>query len=158
MAIPIGEESGEVASLPGGAVLHSAPKGAKTIQGYHFQPGLGSGSGELAGRNKTGYHGVIQADTYVEGALEGAAGGNSKGKVVGGPGFEIGGPVGDRKIVRRRLPEYPEWAEEKGISALVKIYFTVNPDGSIRSLGGFMAITSAVPDQRQIRFGMRLSF
>jgi hypothetical protein len=35
---------------------------------------------------------------------------------------------------------------------------SLNPDGSIRSLGGFMAITSALPDQRQIRFGLRLSY
>src|SRR5262249_6265558 len=48
-------------------------------------------------------------------------------------GFELGGPVGDRKILRRKLPEYPDWAEEKGITAMVKIYFTVRPDGSIRT-------------------------
>jgi hypothetical protein len=35
---------------------------------------------------------------------------------------------------------------------------SLNPDGSIRSLGGFMAITSALPDQRQIRFGLRLNY
>jgi hypothetical protein len=34
----------------------------------------------------------------------------------------------------------------------------LNPDGSIQSLGGFMAITSAASDPRQIRFGLRLSF
>ena len=55
------------------------------------------------------------------------------GHVVTGKGFEIGGPVGDRKIIQRRLPEYPAWAEEKGIMAMVKIYFTVRPDGSLRS-------------------------
>ena len=51
---------------------------------------------------------------------------------VRGQGFEVGGPVGDRKILRRHLPEYPTWAEEKGISAIVKIFFTVKSDGSIR--------------------------
>jgi periplasmic protein TonB len=40
--------------------------------------------------------------------------------------------VGDRKILKRSLPEYPAWAEEKGVSAVVKIYFTVRPDGGIR--------------------------
>jgi len=39
----------------------------------------------------------------------------------------------DRKILARRLPEYPDWAEEKGISAVVQIFFTVRPDGSIRT-------------------------
>jgi len=132
VAIPVGEESGDQAVLPSAAVLHSAPTGAKTVPGFRFTPGLGTGSGELAGKNKGGYHGVIRDEAYVEGTLEGGTG-NGKGKVSAGPGFEIGGPVGDRKIVKRRLPEYPEWAEEKGISALVKIYFTVKPDGTIRT-------------------------
>jgi len=34
----------------------------------------------------------------------------------------------------------------------------LNPDGSVRSLGGFMAITSAADDQRQVRLGLRLEF
>jgi hypothetical protein len=34
----------------------------------------------------------------------------------------------------------------------------LNTSGGVQSLGGFMAITSAVADQRQIRFGLRLSF
>ena len=34
----------------------------------------------------------------------------------------------------------------------------LNASGGVQSLGGFMAITSAVADQRQIRFGLRLSF
>lgn len=136
VAIPIGEESGDIATLPSAPILHNAPKGLKANAGYRFTPGQGSGSGELVGKNKenyTGYHGAAYADTYVEGSLS-AASGNGKGRSsVAGQGFEIGGPVGDRKIMKRRLPEYPSWAEEKGISAMVKIYFTVKSDGSIRS-------------------------
>jgi TonB family protein len=135
VAIPVGEERGDIAALPSAPMIHEAPKGAKAIAGYRFSPGEGSGSGELAGHDKSspiGYHGVIKADTYVEGSIAGGSG-NGRGKVVAGKGFEIGGPVGDRKIIRRRLPEYPSWAEEKGITAMVKVYFTVKPDGSIRS-------------------------
>jgi hypothetical protein len=33
-----------------------------------------------------------------------------------------------------------------------------NPDGSINKLNGYTEITSALPDQRQLRFGLRLSF
>src|SRR5262249_30685787 len=110
-----------------------APKGKNTVAGYRFTPGNGSGSGELSGKNKsfTGYHGAVRADSYIEGSMSGG-GGNGKGKVITGQGFEIGGPVGDRKILKRKLPQYPEWAEEKGISAMVKIYFTVKADGTIR--------------------------
>ncbi len=136
VAIPVGEERGDIASLPSAPMIHDAPKGLKGVAGYRYTPGQGSGSGELVGRDKgsaLGYHGIIQADTYVEGSLNGASGNGKSGKVVAGKGFEIGGPVGDRKIAHRRLPEYPAWAEEKGISAMVKVYFTVRPDGSIRT-------------------------
>ncbi len=136
VAIPIGEERGEVASLPSAPMIHDAPKGSKAVAGFRFTPGQGSGSGELSGHDKgghIGYHGVARADTYIEGSLNGTNGnGKGGGKVVTGKGFEIGGPVGDRHITHRKLPEYPAWAEEKGISAMVKIYFTVKPDGSLR--------------------------
>ncbi len=35
---------------------------------------------------------------------------------------------------------------------------TFNPDGSLQSSGNFMSITSARPDERQFRFGLRISF
>src|SRR6185437_6155670 len=119
------------AVLPGAAVLHSAPKGIRTVSGYRYRPGAGTGSGELSGRDRGGYHGVIQSEEYTEGSLSGETG-DGRGKTVAGHGFEIGGPVGDRKILRRKLPEYPDWAEEKGITAVVKVYFTVKPDGTLR--------------------------
>ena len=134
MAIPVGQESGDTAVLPSAAVMHEAPKGRRTIQGFRFTPGSGTGSGELSGKNKGvyGYHGVVQADSYIEGSLSGGGGRGGHGKVIEGQGFELGGPVGDRKVMHRKLPEYPDWAEEKGISAMVKIYFTVQPDGTLR--------------------------
>jgi TonB family protein len=128
--IPVAEERGELAELPKAAVLREAPTGLKTRSGYRRDPGMGSGSGELAGKNKTGYHGAIRTNAYVEGEM---AGGGVVSKTASGKGFEIGGPIGDRKILSRRLPEYPAWAEEKGISASVQIFFTVKPDGTVRS-------------------------
>jgi outer membrane receptor protein involved in Fe transport len=35
---------------------------------------------------------------------------------------------------------------------------SLNPDGSVRSLGNFLSVTSALNDERQFRFGLRLSF
>jgi TonB family protein len=99
------------------------------MNGYRFKPGDGAGA-ELEGRAKVGYHGAIQADKYEEGQL---AASGAVSKKVSGQGFEITGTVGDRKVLSRSLPEYPRWAEEKGITATVQIYFTVRPDGSIRS-------------------------
>ena len=136
VAIPIGEERGEIASLPSAPIIPGAARGRKGVAGDRVSPGQGSGSGVLSGHDKSGHigsHGVIQSDEYVEGSLNGASGNGKGGKVVAGKGFEIGGPVGDRKITHRKLPEYPSWAEEKGISAMVKVYFTVKSDGSIRS-------------------------
>jgi TonB family protein len=136
VAVPIGEERGDIASLPNAPMIHDAPKGLKAVAGYRFSPGEGSGSGELSGHDKSGhigYYGAVKADTYIEGSLNGTSGNGKAGKVMAGKGFEIGGPVGDRKITHRKLPEYPAWAEEKGISAMVKVYFTVRPDGSIRT-------------------------
>ncbi len=131
VAIPIGQERGETPYLPAATMLKEAPKGIRTVQGYRSKPGDGSGSGDLVGKNKNGYFGVSKAPIMVEGEMSGASGKGSK--VVSGQGFEIGGPIGDRKILARRLPEYPDWAEEKGISAIVQIFFTVRPDGSIRT-------------------------
>jgi hypothetical protein len=34
----------------------------------------------------------------------------------------------------------------------------LNSSGGVQSLGGFMTITSAAADQRQMRFALRLSF
>lgn len=135
VAIPIGETAGDVASLPPAAIFHEAPKGAKAVQGYRFKPGEGSsaeGLGKDRGSSMGGYHGVAKADAYIEGSLNAASGGKGSGKVVTGQGFEMGGPVGDRKILKRKMPQYPSWAEEKGITAMVKIYFTVRPDGMLR--------------------------
>jgi len=35
---------------------------------------------------------------------------------------------------------------------------SLNPDGTLRASNGFFSISSARPDERQFRFGLRLSF
>jgi TonB family protein len=130
VAIPIGSESGETASIASAPQLHDLPAGRHT-SGSHYQAPLGDGVGELAGKNRKGYVGAIQVGVGEPSEEEVLAAGTGHGSSVG-KGVEIGGPVGDRKIMHRKVPEYPAWAEEKGISALVKIFFTVRADGSIR--------------------------
>jgi TonB family protein len=132
VAIPIGEERGDIASLPSAPMIHDAPKGRKAVPGYRFSPGEGAASelSDKGAKGLVGYHGMVKAETYTEGGITGSKG---KGPSRIGQGFELGGPVGDRKILHRKLPEYPDWAEEKGIVAVVRLYFTVKPDGSIRS-------------------------
>jgi len=127
VAIPVAEQHGDIPVLPA-SVLHNAPKGISQA-GYRYKPQ--DGVGELAGINKTGYHGVTKADRYTEGDLSATAA--STAKTIKGNGFEITGAIGDRKILSRAIPQYPAWAEEQGITASVQVYFTVRPDGSIRS-------------------------
>jgi TonB family protein len=130
--IPVGEESGDQAVVASAPQLHDAPKGLQHISNSGYQAPLGEGVGELAGKNRGGYRGTIQVTGVEASDEEIAAVSKGHGGAISGQGFEIGGPIGDRKILRRHVPEYPSWAEEKGISALVKIFFTVNADGSIR--------------------------
>ena len=130
VAIPVGEERGETASIASAPELHDAPRGIHHTSNSYQAP-LGEGVGELAGKNRSGYVGTIEVSGAMPSEEEVIAAGSAHGSAAG-KGVEIGGPIGDRKILRRHLPEYPAWAEEKGISAIVKIFFTVQADGTIR--------------------------
>jgi TonB family protein len=47
--------------------------------------------------------------------------------------FSITGPLRDRKILSRVLPEYPEWAQQKGATAVVALHLSVDPDGTVQT-------------------------
>lgn len=55
-----------------------------------------------------------------------------KGASGSGPKISITGPLSSRGIVAKYLPPYPEWAEKKGVSAVVQIRFWVTPDGKVK--------------------------
>lgn len=65
-----------------------------------------------------------------------------------GPGEDetmvISGPVSRRKVLNRVYPEYPAWAEEKGIEGEVHLKFWVRPDGKVESVE--IEKTSGYPD------------
>lgn len=48
------------------------------------------------------------------------------------PQVELVGPITKRKIVKKVLPTYPEWARRKGIFGSVSIKFWVRPDGGVK--------------------------
>jgi TonB family protein len=48
-------------------------------------------------------------------------------------GFDIAGPLNNRPIVHKIIPQYPAWAEEQGIIGSVRLYFTVTPEGAVRN-------------------------
>jgi hypothetical protein len=101
VAIPIGEERGEIASV-GSPTIHEAPHGKRHTSGFYPTPGTGDGLGELKGKNRTGYVASIQVGMPSEDEV--VAAGNQHGSSSAGSGVEIGGPVGDRKVLRRHLP------------------------------------------------------
>lgn len=129
--IPLADEQGDMVTVAPAPALHAAPGDGRHTLTTHDRPG--DFGGELAGRNRTGLHAHINLDTQGISDAILAADGGERGIRASGLGFEIGGPVGDRRILQKQLPEYPSWAEEKGISALVKIWFTVRPDGRINA-------------------------
>jgi len=47
--------------------------------------------------------------------------------------YSITGPLRDRKILRKILPEYPEWAQQKGATAVISLHLSVDPDGSVQT-------------------------
>lgn len=130
-SIPLGEERGDTAIVASAPMIHEAAVGVKPVSSYGYKPTVGADLGILAGKNRVGYVGIVQVGEPSDAEVNLAATAVGH-KGISGHGFEIGGPVGDRKILRQHLPEYPAWAEEKGISAVVKIFFTVNSDGTIR--------------------------
>ncbi|MFH1859791.1 MAG: TonB family protein [bacterium] len=52
-------------------------------------------------------------------------------KKEGASTMTIIGPLSKRPKIRAPRPEYPSWAEKKGIESQVVIYFTVTPDGMV---------------------------
>lgn len=49
-----------------------------------------------------------------------------------GAQISITGPLSSRKILAKYLPPYPEWAQKKGVSAVVQIRFWVTPNGQVK--------------------------
>jgi TonB family protein len=44
----------------------------------------------------------------------------------------LSGPISERKILRKVLPRYPDWALKKGISGTIVIRLWVSPEGDVR--------------------------
>lgn len=63
----------------------------------------------------------------------------------GGVGWSIEGPIGDRRLLVRRLPSCPDWVSERGLDLTVQVKFQVLPDGSVKS-GAVLKKTSGFPE------------
>lgn len=65
------------------------------------------------------------------------------------PMFLITGPLANRKVLSRQVPEYPEWARAKGIEAAVVLQFTVTPEGDVKN-NVFVVRTSGYPQMDEL--------
>ena len=149
--VALGGPAGDVSALGGGGPSSieisgtggtgNAPTGAP--RGSVLQDRAGSGGSGLVGRGGfggsgrgsgfgSGSEGIPSAAADLDSQLGSSAGGSAR--VKGSKkGFDIAGPLNNRPILRKVIPQYPAWAEEQGIIGSVRIWFTVTSDGSVRS-------------------------
>jgi TonB family protein len=120
--------------LSGAGGTGNAPTGART--GAVLANRSGGGSGGLVNRGTgrgsgigSGIEGVPSASRQLETESVGTGAARTKQTQKG---FQLEGPLGNRGIVKKVIPQYPAWAEEQGIVGSVQLYFTVTPDGSVR--------------------------
>jgi len=146
----LGGPVGDISALGGGAPstiqlsgtggTGNAPTGAARGSSLQDRPGSGSGGGLVSkamfgsgGGSSIGAIGGIPsevAELDKQLAATTAAASRSAGPKKG---FEIAGPLNNRPILHKAIPQYPSWAEEQGIIGSVRIWFTVTPDGAVRS-------------------------
>ncbi len=65
-----------------------------------------------------------------------------------GTTISLAGPIANREILKKFLPQYPAWCLQRGISGVVKIRIDVEPDGRVRE-NVRIEISSGYPDLDQ---------
>ena len=117
-------------------MLRRAPPVALPCRTEPVQAGGGLVSrsmfGTGGGGSISGVGGIPSAAADLDKQLSSGSAGASRG-AAGKKGFEIAGPLNNRPIMFKVIPQYPAWAEEQGIIGSVRIWFTVNGDGTVRS-------------------------
>jgi TonB family protein len=114
----------------------TAPTGAATGSSLQQRSGFGKGGMGGGGHGTglgSGYGAGVEGMPGAASGLEGMGGKGGSEKTVKHKGFEISGPLTNRPITYKVIPEYPAWAEEQGIMGSVRLYFTVDSGGNVRS-------------------------
>jgi len=130
--------AGASATIPlqGTGRTGNAPTGAPTGQVLQNRSGntgglvnraLMGGRGSSAG---TGLEGIPSAAKQLDENVEQDNSASKHAKTRSG---DISGPLSNRAIIHKVIPQYPQWAEEQGIMGSVQIYFTVDAAGNVRS-------------------------
>lgn len=68
------------------------------------------------------------------------------------PLFSIVGPLENRGVLYKQLPEFPDWALARGMDASVVLKFTVSPDGGVK--GDSLSTVRTSGDPRLDRLAM----
>ncbi|MFA5976096.1 MAG: energy transducer TonB [Elusimicrobiota bacterium] len=116
---------------PSGSVLTNRAGSSGGFGRGGFGSGTGRGSGLGSGSGLGG--GIPSAAAQLEQELEASNASGKSSKRAGGSGPEIVGPLKNRPVVKKVIPQYPAWAEEQGIIGSVRLYFTVTADGVVRT-------------------------
>jgi TonB family protein len=143
---PVGDISALGAGAPSTIQLSgtggtgNAPTGAS--HGSALQDRAGSGGGGLVSRamfgtsggggSISGISGIPDEAAELDKQLAATTAAASRGQQPK-KSFEIAGPLNNRSITHKVIPQYPAWAEEQGIIGSVRIWFTVTSDGTVRS-------------------------
>ena len=143
VAIETGRETSEMVTAPSRAPAASAP--ADSAANYTQTPAARQ-TNQRPSRpvreivETPRQRRIVSRDRPVEErASQGAAdGGEAEGI------FQISGPLSEREILEKVIPQYPEWAKRDGINAACTIRFELSPSGEIRD-NLFVSSTSGFP-------------
>ena len=126
--------------LSGTGGIGNAPTGAPSGSSLQNRAGSGRGGGGLVSRPMFGSSGggisqggIPSAATELDQQLAASVSAGSQAKASSKKGFDIAGPLNNRPIMHKVIPQYPAWAEEQGIIGSVRIWFTVTPEGTVRT-------------------------
>jgi len=143
---PVGDISALGAGAPSTIQLSgtggtgNAPTGATHGAVIQDRAGSGSGGGWVnramfgtgGGGSISSIGGIPSAAAELDRQLAATTAATSRGQQPK-KSFEIAGPLNNRPIIHKAIPQYPAWAEEQGIIGSVRIWFAVTPDGSVRT-------------------------
>lgn len=103
----------------------------------------GTGSGKVyrgSGRGRSGSGSAGDFSSLTGGSRAGSQSisdsGSTDSKGSGGGSkalFEITGQLAGRKIIRKKIPVYPEWAMKEGLKARVRLRFEVLSNGKVKT-------------------------
>ena len=138
----LGAGSPSTIQLSGAGGPGNAPTGANRGSSFQDRAGSGSGGGLVSramfgssgrsGGSLAGISGIPDEAAELDKQLAATTAAASRGQQPK-KSFEIAGPLNNRPITHKVIPQYPAWAEEQGIIGSVRIWFTVTSDGAVRS-------------------------